>query len=271
MAVQLEDRAWRDLMEMRIVRSPWRLRGLVGGVDVIDTRGALLVWEPRRVTPAYAVPVEDVEGVVEHAGAPRALTHGESSRPVLDPSVPFDAHTVLGEALRIHTTAGVPVDAFRIEDPQLEGFVVVDFDGLDWFEEETPQLAHPRDPYHRIDTHPTTRRVRISVDGETVAESTRAVALFESGLPPRFYLPAEDVRADLLEPSETTTRCAYKGVASYWHLRVEGALHEDLAWTYEEPSDDGRAIRGLICFFNERVDLEMDGHVQERPVTQWSH
>ena len=87
----------------------------------------------------------------------------------------------------------------------------------------------------------------------------------------RFYLPAEDVRMDLLEPSEKQTRCAYKGVASYWHVRLGDTLHQDLAWTYEEPDDDGRAIRGLICFFNERVDLEVDGQVQERPPTQWSH
>jgi uncharacterized protein (DUF427 family) len=113
--------------------------------------------------------------------------------------------------------------------------------------------------------------VRVSVDGEVLAESTRAVALFESGLPPRFYLPTEDVRMDLLEPSEKKTRCAYKGVASYWHVRTGDTVHEDLAWTYEEPDDDGRAIHGLICFFNERVDLEVDGQAQERPTTQWSH
>ena len=131
-------------------------------------------------------------------------------------------------------------------------------------------LGHARDPYSRIDTFRTSRPVRVSVDGEVVAESTRAVGLFESGLPARFYLPAEDVRMELLEPSETKTRCAYKGVASYWHVRVGDTLHEDLAWTYAEPERDGVAIRGLICFFNERVDLELDGRTHERPVTQWS-
>jgi uncharacterized protein (DUF427 family) len=113
--------------------------------------------------------------------------------------------------------------------------------------------------------------VCVSVDGEVVAESTRAVALFEAGLPPRFYLPAEDVRMEVLEPSEKKTRCAYKGLASYWHVRAGETFHEDLAWTYAEPERDGEAIRGLICFFNERVDLEVDGLAQERPVTQWSH
>ena len=141
----------------------------------------------------------------------------------------------------------------------------------EWFVEDEQVFGHPRDPYHRIDTYRTSRPVQVSVDGEVLAESTRAVALFESGLPSRFYLPAEDVRMDLLEPSKKKTRCAYKGVASYWHVRVGDTLHEDLAWTYEEPDDDGRAIRGLICFFNERVDLEVDGQVQERPTTQWSH
>ncbi len=131
-------------------------------------------------------------------------------------------------------------------------------------------FGHPRDPYSRIDTFRTARPVRISVDGELVAESTRAVALFETGLPARFYLPAEDVRMELLEPSETRTRCAYKGVASYWHVRIGDTLHEDLAWTYPEPEHDGRTIRDLICFFNERVELEVGGKTQEPQVTQWS-
>ena len=131
-------------------------------------------------------------------------------------------------------------------------------------------FGHPRDPYHRIDSYRTTRAVRVSVDGEPIAESTRAFALFESGLPARFYLPIDDVRMDLLEPSVKTSRCAYKGVASYWHVRVGDTLHDDLAWTYSEPNGDVSAIRGLICFFNERVDLELDGKAQERPITQWS-
>jgi uncharacterized protein (DUF427 family) len=95
--------------------------------------------------------------------------------------------------------------------------------------------------------------------------------LYEAALPPRWYLPAEDVDTDRLVPSDHLTRCAYKGVASYWHVRVGDTLHDDLAWTYEEPDDDGRAVRGLICFFNERVDLEIDGLREDRPVTQWSH
>ena len=135
--------------------------------------------------------------------------------------------------------------------------------------EDEQILGHPRDPYHRIDTYRTTRRVRVSNDGEVVAESTRTVALFESGLPARFYLPAEDVRVSL-EPSDKKTRCAYKGVASYWHVGVGDTLHEDIAWTYPDPEHDGRAIGGLVCFFNERVDLEWGGEAQERPVTQWS-
>ena len=76
---------------------------------------------------------------------------------------------------------------------------------------------------------------------------------------------------ELLEPSETKTRCAYKGVASYWHVRAGDTLHEDLTWAYPEPERDALSVRDLICFFNERVDLEVDGEAQERPVTQWSH
>lgn len=263
MAVQLENRAWRELSETRVTRSPWRLRGLVGGVDVIDTRRALLVWEPRRVTPAFAVPVEDVEGALESAGTPRALTDAESNRPVLDPSIPFDAHTVLGEALKIHTGAGIPIDAFRIEDPQLEGFVVVDFDGLDWFEEETPLVSHPRDPYHRIDVRTTAAHVVMSLDGVVVVDTNDARLLGETMLPLRWYVDADAVRVPL-EDSATTSACAYKGLAAYRSARVGDRLVRDLFWTYGHPLSDARDVQGLLGVYAERLDVVVDGVPQAR-------
>jgi uncharacterized protein (DUF427 family) len=116
----------------------------------------------------------------------------------------------------------------------------------------------------------TSRHVRISLGGEPVAESTRAVALFETGLPPRWYLPREDVRADALVDSDTRTRCPYKGIASYWSVRVGDRVEDDLVWTYPEPLPAVEPIRARLAFFNERVDLELDGELLERPRTQWS-
>jgi uncharacterized protein (DUF427 family) len=140
----------------------------------------------------------------------------------------------------------------------------------EWFAEDERLFGHPRDPFHRIDVYPTTRRVRVLLDGEVLAESVRALALFETALPPRWYLPPEDVRTDLLETSAKKTTCAYKGHASYWHVRAGERVEEDLVWSYPEPEHDADRVRGLLCFFNERVDLEVDGEPVERPRTQWS-
>lgn len=239
---------------------PYRLRGLYGGETVFDTLNAKLLYETAHL-PVYYVPEDDLR------------------QELLEPSETRTHCPHKGDASYRSIRVGdrlEPDAVWTYREPIapasfLVGHAAFYWAKLDeWLVEDEQVLGHPRDPYHRIDTYRTTRPVRVSLDGETIAESSRAVALFESGLPPRFYLPAEDVRTELLEPSETKTRCAYKGVASYWHVRMGDTLHDDLAWTYEEPDDDGRPIRGLICFFNERVDLEVGGHVPERPVTQWS-
>ena len=239
---------------------PYRLRGLYGGETVFDTLNAKLLYETAHL-PVFYVPEDDLR------------------QELLEPSETRTHCPHKGDASYRSIRVGdrlEPDAVWTYREPIapasfLVGHAAFYWAKLDeWLVEDEQVLGHPRDPYHRIDTYRTTRPVRVSLDGETIAESSRAVALFESGLPPRFYLPAEDVRTELLEPSETKTRCAYKGVASYWHVRIGDTLHDDLAWTYEEPDDDGRPIRGLICFFNERVDLEVGSHVPERPVTQWS-
>jgi uncharacterized protein (DUF427 family) len=239
---------------------PYRLRGSFAGEAVFDTLGAKLLYETGHL-PVYYVPEEDLRHeLLEPSDRQTRCPHkGQASYRSLRVGDRFEPDAVW--------TYREPIAPAVF----LAGHAAFYWGKLDeWLVEDEQVLGHPRDPYHRIDTFRTSRPVRISIDGETVAESTHAVALFESGLPARFYLPAEDVRMDLLQPSETTTRCAYKGIATYWHVRVGDTLHEDLAWTYAEPERDGDAIRNLICFFNERVDLEVDGRTEERPVTQWS-
>ena len=239
---------------------PYRLRGFFGKQPVFDTVGAKLLYETGHL-PVYYVPEDDLrDDLLEPSDTQTYCPHkGEASyRSIrVGDRVEPDAVWTYREPL-------APASF-------LAGHAAFYWAKLDaWFVEDEQVLGHPRDPYHRIDTYRTTRPVRISIDGELVAESTRTAALFESGLPPRFYLPAEDVRMDLLEPSEKKTRCAYKGIASYWHARVGDTLHEDIAWTYPEAERDGGPIAGLVCFFNERVDLEWDGRAQERPLTAWS-
>ena len=139
-----------------------------------------------------------------------------------------------------------------------------------WFEEDEQVFVHARDPYHRVDVVPTSRHIRVSVGGEIVAETRRANALFETGLPARWYVPPDDVRRDMLEPSERATRCPYKGVAGYWSVRTAGGLAEDLVWTYPDPLPSVAGIAGQLAFFNERVDIDVDGEREERPETEWS-
>jgi uncharacterized protein (DUF427 family) len=240
---------------------PHRLRGLLVGEAAFDTVGAKLLYETGHL-PVYYVPEEDLRhDLLEPSETETRCPHkGVASYRSIRIGDRFEADAVW--------TYPEPIAPAAF----LAGHAAFYWGKLDeWLVEEEQVFGHPRDPYHRIDTYRTSRPVRVSVDGEVVAESTQSVALFEAGLPTRFYLPVEDVRTDLLEPSETQTRCAYKGIASYWHVRVGDTLHEDLAWAYAEPDGDVRAIRNLICFFNERVDLEVDGRMQERPATPWSH
>ena len=255
-----------------------RIRAGVGDDVVVDSTRAMLVWEPRRVVPQYAVPAADVRADLRagEATSPAAEDVGlrlpdVSARPILDPSIPFAVHTGEGEGVDVVTGARTLTGAgFRLADPDLEGYVMLDFDAFDsWYEEDALTVGHPHDPYHRIDALPSSRPVRLELDGELLAESARPVLLFESMLPMRFYLPRDDVRAELV-PSETRTTCAYKGHAAYWSPVVAGTPVPDLAWSYEDPLHDAAAVRGLVAFFDERVDVVLDGERRERPVTPWS-
>jgi uncharacterized protein (DUF427 family) len=141
-----------------------------------------------------------------------------------------------------------------------------------WLEEDEEVAVHPRDPYHRVDILRSARHVRISLNGELLADSVRATALFETGLPPRWYLPREDIVAELV-PTDTITHCPYKGAASYHsvYLQGEGETVKDIVWCYESPIAEASRIAGLYAFYDERVDVELDGVAQARPQTTWSH
>jgi uncharacterized protein (DUF427 family) len=270
MAVQMFPQFVRLFDDLRYEPTAKRIRALVDGEPVADTTGAMVVWEPHRVVPTYAVPLADVRGELLPAPAvdvPRRPERLRAGLPaVLTPSTAFAAHTTAGEPLTLRTAAGERVGAaFRPADPDLAGFVLLDFAAFDWLEEDDAIVSHPRDPFHRVDIRHGSRHVRVERDGEVLAESSRPVLVFETSLPMRSYLPPGDVRLDLLAPSPTRTACAYKGVASY--LERGG---RDLAWTYEAPLPDVHELAGLVCFFDERVDVTVDVEKRPRPVTPWS-
>ena len=112
--------------------------------------------------------------------------------------------------------------------------------------------------------------MRVEVGGTTVAESTSPRLLFETGLPVRYYLPKPHVRLDLLTATDTVSHCPYKGQAEWWSVRAGDSLHEDLAWSYAAPLPESQKIAGLVAFYNEKVDIYVDGARHERPVTKFS-
>jgi uncharacterized protein (DUF427 family) len=276
MAARVSEILMGNLARLRYEPIDKRIRALLDGRPVVDTKRALLIWEPKRVVPSYGVPAHDVNAVLAPAiDAASAGSSAEPSnpprlgrRPVYDPSVPFSVHTAEGAALDVIAgEAERPGAAFRIADDELDGYVVLDFSAFDaWYEEDELNVSHPRDPFHRIEIVHSSRPVRIRRDGSVLAESTQPYLLFESMLPVRYYLPPQDVVGDLLAPSETTTTCAYKGRASYLSLADE----PDIAWTYRAPLREAAEVKDRIAFFNERVDLVVDGEPVQRPVTPWS-
>jgi len=130
--------------------------------------------------------------------------------------------------------------------------------------------VHPRDPYSRLDVLTSSRHVEVVINGVTVAETHRPTLLFETGLPVRYYLPQPDVRWDLLRPSSRTSRCPYKGTAEYWSVQAGDELVDDVVWIYRTPLPESQKIAGLACFYNERVDLVVDGVRQERARSPFS-
>ncbi len=273
MGVRLMDLLSGNLDALRYEPTAKRVRVSLGGEPVADTRDARLVWEPRRVVPTYAVPSAALTAQLVPAGAESGdedagyRLPNVSSRPVLDPTVPFATHTCPGTAFDV--IAGEETGAkaaFRPDDPDLADYVIIEFEAFEWREEDEPIVSHPHDPFGRIDVLRSSRHVRIEHDGRLLAESSRPMLLFETLLPVRFYLPREDV-AVRLEPSDTVTYCAYKGRASYYSV-PDGP--RDVAWTYHEPLHDAEPVRDRICFVDEHLDVIVDGERRERPVTPWS-
>jgi uncharacterized protein (DUF427 family) len=210
--------------------SPRWIRAKRGAETAIDTRRAKLLHQ-HSALPRYFVPRDDVRWEL------------------LDDVAPVEP----------------PPDA-----PGLDGYVTFPWRAFDgWYEEDEQVLSHPIDPYHRVDVRPTSRHLTISALGRELADTTRAMALFETGLPTRWYVPRDDVKVEL-EPSDFHTACAYKGVASYLSVRAGDQLLENVAWTYPDPRQDASRVKDYVCFFNEHVDVDVDGEREERPMSPWS-
>jgi uncharacterized protein (DUF427 family) len=234
---------------VRVENSKKRVRTYLAGITVFDTVEPRLVWESPYY-PTYYVPAADVGAKLVPTGrTEHSPSRGDAE--IYDVSV--GNATAEGAARRYPQS---PIEAIR-------DLVRIDWDAMDeWLEEDEPVYTHPRDPYTRVDILASSRRVRIELGGVVLAESTSPRVLFETGLSPRYYLPMTDVRLDLLRPSDTITHCPYKGTASYWSVELDGQLYPDYVWTYRTPLPESQKIAGLLCFYDEKVSLYLDGELQ---------
>jgi uncharacterized protein (DUF427 family) len=218
-------------MAPRIEPCAKRVRTYVGGALIADSTHTLLVWDDRPY-PSYFFPTTDVR-------------------------------------IDVLRERGISWQAGKAEE--LRDYVTFQWSAMDsWFEEDEEVFTHARSPYSRIDILATSRPVRVEREGVVLAESTHAHVLFETGLPARWYIPKVDVNMELLTPTESVTHCPYKGQAEYWSVRVGDKEIPDLAWSYRSPLPESQKVGGMVCFYNERVDLFIDGELQERPNTKFS-
>ncbi|MEY1673859.1 DUF427 domain-containing protein [Gordonia sp. ABKF26] len=254
MATSMDELTMSRLGSLRWADMRRRVRALVDGQVVVDSTSAIQVWEPYRVLGCYAVPIADV---VAPLGDPQVVDAVAEHAPILTPDDPFAIHTTPGTVYDLHADGRTLRGAgFRPRDPDLAGHVLLDWSAFDeWREEDQTAIGHPHDPFQRIDCLATSRHVVVTVGDTVLAESRRPTLLLETHLPPRHYLPREDVRVDLLVPSDTVTVCAYKGQATYWSAVVGDHVVPDVAWTYTDPLTDAEPVRDLICFYDERVSL----------------
>jgi uncharacterized protein (DUF427 family) len=243
---------------VRIEPGAKRVRVYLGGRPIADTSHPSLVWETPHY-PAYYFPSADVR------------------HEVLTPSAKTEHSPSRGDARYFDVTVGAvvaPNAGWHYPDSPLEGLrrlIRFDWNAMDaWFEEDEEVFVHPRSPYTRVDILASSRHVEVMIDGVTVADSTHPTVLFETGLPPRYYVPKVDLRWELLRESTTTSACPYKGLARYWSVDTGVGVDRDVAWSYSTPLPESEKVAGLVCFYNEKVDLRVDGQLQDRPTTPFS-
>ncbi|HEY5271824.1 MAG TPA: DUF427 domain-containing protein [Acidimicrobiales bacterium] len=237
-----------------------RVRVFFGGTAVADSNNVMILFNGRRV-PIYFFPRSDVRTDLFEASP-----YVES-----DPRLGSRCYESLivgehrGENAVFGYREAIP------EGPDLSDFVTFVWDAMDsWFEEDEQILRHARDPYKRVDVLQSSRHVVVRVADTVVADTHRPMLLFETGLPVRYYVPKLDVRLDLLTPTATRSRCPYKGEASYWSLDANGQHLDDVVWSYPAPIPEIPKIENLLAFYNEKVDIEIDGVAIDRPKTPWS-
>lgn len=247
--------------------TPRRVRVLFNHSYIVDTTSAIRIWE-HDAYPQYYVPETALQNCTTRVVAPIKAENGSVGANIL--------------ALRVPDSKSAPEPAratdrvIAFENDQriagvLAGLVRLEFNSMDqWFEEDTPIYVHPKDPFKRIDVLPSSRKIVIKLDGHVLASASHAYHLHETGLPTRYYLPFPSLVSTVLRKSDLTTKCPYKGDAEYFHVVLNGKEYKNLVWYYRIPTAESAPIAGSPCFFNEKVDIEIDGVAQERPKTHFA-
>jgi len=237
---------------------PRRVRGMLGEEIVFDTTRAHYVWE-HAFYPQFYIPVDDIhDGVLVSEEVKQHSPRGEVELYSLHAGGEKRKH-----AAKVLRTSSIDAlkDTVRFEWSALDA----------WYEEDERIFVHPRNPYVRVDALRSTRTVRVELEGVVLAESSSPVMVFETGLPTRYYLNPLEIDFSHLVPTTTVTSCPYKGMTSgYWSARIGEEVHPDVAWTYDFPTVQLQPIAGMIAFYNEKVDLVVDGKLLERPTTHFS-
>ena len=244
--------------KIRIEDGSKRIRAVFDGEVVADTTRPRLVWEIPYY-PTYFFHRDDVrtELLSENGETKRSPSRGDAT-----------LYDLKGGSRIAESAAYSHIDS-PIEE--LHDYVAFKWSSMDhWFEEDVEVHIHARDPYTRVDILPSSRHIRVEIDGVEVANSTRPTLVFETGLPTRYYLPKTDVRLDLLTPTDTLTQCPYKGDAGYWSVEVNGKVFPDIVWGYRHPVHESAPIAGMVAFYDEKVDVFVDGVQQERPKTKFA-
>ena len=240
----------------RVEPAPRRVRGYIDGDLIFDTVEARYVWEVPYY-PQYYIPLRDV--------------HAEY---LIDDNRSGNSQFGHSQVDSVTTSSSTAKSAARVFDADgdspVAGYVRFDWKSIDWFEEDERIVGHPRNPYVRVDALRSHRHVKVELDGVVLADTTSPVLLFETGLPTRYYVDRTDVVFEHLISTDTETLCPYKGTTSgYWSVRVGDTVHDDLAWTYDYPLPPVSPITGLVAFYNEKLDIVVDGVRLPRPSTHF--
>ncbi|OAQ70933.1 WSC domain-containing protein [Pochonia chlamydosporia 170] len=239
-----------------------RVRVIHNHTIIVDTSKAMHVWEHDGY-PQFYVPLSELRNCSKR-DTQLIRSDGVARAAVVEVTIPSRNGIKEVKTDRV----------LRFTDDKslgaLAGLVRLEFGAMDqWLEEDVPVYVHPKDPFKRIDILPSSRPIEVKVGGKTVAKASSSVHLHETGLPARYYISPGAVDPAVIRKSSLITKCPYKGDAEYYHILVDGAVYDNLVWYYRLPTHESAGIAGLLCFYNEKVDILLDGQLLERPKTHF--